>query len=83
MSTEPGVFVMLDDPEQFPLDFHATVSGRTPEEIRTLALAEARAFYGPTLGETGVYVLSTHVVLDEDVVRHGYRATVVFRQVTE
>ncbi|MFI9553700.1 hypothetical protein [Nonomuraea endophytica] len=76
--------VFLDSPEDFPLDFHATVSGRTPEEIRHLALDEARNFYGPTLETTGVHVLSTHVVSDPDAAMHGvYRATIVFRQVVD
>ncbi|MEV0199070.1 hypothetical protein [Nonomuraea sp. NPDC050691] len=76
--------VMLDDPENFPLDFHATVTGRTPEEIRRRALEEARGFYGPTLENTGVHILGTHVELDADAGPHGaYRATVVFRQVSD
>ncbi|MGV9310340.1 hypothetical protein ACWENQ_40920 [Nonomuraea sp. NPDC004354] len=51
---------------------------------RYLALDEARNFYGPTLDHTGVHVLSTHVVSDPDAERHGsYRATIVFRQVTD
>lgn len=77
-------FVLLDEPPTFPLDFHATVTGRTPEEIRYLALDEARNFFGPALSETGVYVLSTHVVADPAAEMHGaYQATVVFRQVTD
>ncbi|MFD1932222.1 hypothetical protein ACFSKW_12130 [Nonomuraea mangrovi] len=76
--------ISLDNPEAFPLDFHATVSGQTPEEIRQLALEEARDFYGPSLEHTGVHVLSTHVEYDAEAEPHGtYRATVVFRQVTD
>ncbi|MEO3874977.1 hypothetical protein ABGB18_39840 [Nonomuraea sp. B12E4] len=85
--SEPQIhsrLVWLSSPESFPLDFHATVSGRTPEEIRSLALAEARAFYGPTLEGTGVHVLSTRVEPDPDAEKPGYyRATIVFRQVTD
>ncbi|WP_157254287.1 hypothetical protein [Nonomuraea typhae] len=77
--------IFLDSPEAFPLDFHATVSGRTPEEIRQLALDKARDFYGPTLEDTGVHVLSTHVmaVPDSETHRGAYQATIVFRQVTD
>jgi hypothetical protein len=73
--------VFLNDrPYTFSLDFHVTVMGRTPDEIRTEALGAARDFFGPSAEETGLVVLSADVEMDE---QHQYKGTVVIRQATE
>jgi hypothetical protein len=69
-----------EKPYKFSLDFHVTVTGRTPDQIRTEALDAAHDFFGPSAEETGLVVLSADVVIDE---QHQYKGTVVIRQATE
>ncbi|MEV4292449.1 hypothetical protein AB0K40_43670 [Nonomuraea bangladeshensis] len=67
-----------DDDSTFSMDLRVTVAGRTPADLRARALDEARLFYGGRAEHAGVTVLSADVEKADD----GYRATVVFRQVT-
>ncbi|MEU7855234.1 hypothetical protein [Nonomuraea sp. NPDC049141] len=81
-----NVHAFLDNPREFPLDFHATITGDSPQDIRSKALLAAHDFYGQAMEETGVYVVSADVVKDDsniDPLADAYKATVVFRQVTE